>query len=117
MQKVSQPRKSRFRLAHSLRICTGIFGFAFYVGVNAGGTFPAVSQTGSSQSIRATESTGFDHRPMSDERSSLKRTLGSGAQLSGSEQRSFRSSEERRALMQDLRNTTRDMSDEGDAPN
>lgn len=117
MQKVSQSSKPRFRLAHSLRICAGVVGFALYVGANAGGTFPAVSQTGSSQGIRATEPTGFGHQPTSEERSSLRHALGSGAQPSGSEKRSLRSSEERRALMQDLRNATRDMSGGGDTPN
>jgi hypothetical protein len=114
MQIVSPSCQLRSRLAWSLHSLFGIVGIVASLGLSAAGTFPALSQSGSVVSSgRQVEPAGLERRTASDERLSLKRALADGRPPSGSEERKQLSLEERRALLQDLRNVTRDLSEGG----
>lgn len=114
MQIVSPFRQLCSRLTRSLPCLVGVAGVVVSFGVCAGGVFPAVSQPGSAASAGAhAESVGLERRTASDQRLSLKRTLVSGRPPSGSEERRHLSSDERRALLQDLRAVTRSLHDGG----
>lgn len=114
MQIVSPSRQVRSRLTRSLHCLAGVAGIVASFGLSAGGVFPALSQTGSAaSSARQADSVGLERRTVSDERLSLKRALADGRPPSGSEERRQLSLEERRALLQDLRDVTRDLNDGG----
>lgn len=74
-----------------------------------------MSQTGpiASSGRQQVEPAALDRRTASDDRLSLKRALADGRPPSGTEERKQRSGEERRALLQDLREVTRDLSEGG----
>lgn len=107
MSKVSQPRPVRSRLARSLQGFAGVAGVTASLGLWATGSPPGYAQTALSGS-RQVEAQRVD-RPSDDERMSLKRALAAGDQPSGNEQRKQLSREERRALLQDLREVARDV--------
>lgn len=111
MQKVSPPRPVRSRLAQSLQCLAGVAGAAASFGLSAAGAYPAVSQAGLVTNGRSVEVTPVDRRSAYDERLSLKRALVDSGQPSGSEERKQLSSEERRSLMQDLRDAARNLND------
>ena len=115
MQIVSPSCQLRLRLARCLRCFAGLAGFAASASLFAAGTFPALSQSGSfaSNGRHQVEPAGLDRYTVSDERLSLKRALADGRPPSGSEERKQLSLEERRALLHDLREVTRDLSEGG----
>lgn len=111
MQNVSpsRPYGSRF-----LRGAAGIAGIMLSCGLSAAGNFQPLSQSGgASANGRPVDSVGVERASASDKRLSLKRALADGRPPSGAEERRQLSNEERRALLQDLRDVTRDLNEGG----
>lgn len=113
MQKVSPSRQVRSRLAPCLHGFIGVSAMLVSFGLAAAGSYPALSQAGAASANGRAESASVERASASDKRLSLKRALADGRPPSGSEERRQLSHEERRALLQDLRDVARDVNESG----
>ncbi|MDX5363995.1 MAG: hypothetical protein LPJ91_07585 [Pseudazoarcus pumilus] len=114
MQNVSPSRSSGSRFVRSLQGLVCVAGIAVSLGVSAAGNYQTLSQPAAvAANGRPVEAAGVERASASDKRLSLKRALADGRPPSGAEERRQLSHEERRALLQDLRDVTRDLNEGG----